>query len=292
MPSRAISTGAWGASCALALGAAACSVDTRSYTADSDTGSTHAFITVERHASMDGAELANALVAFVRIPASVDAQSAVRLVGFDAELPAMGQCSTDGQERSNSPPLNPLGRVEFLDAGDVYVRTDHAELKLAPHAFPTVTDLISGVVYATRDREAAPLPAEAAYGVDASGGFELDGIRISGIAPAMLEEVRVAGVELGAHVALPPGTPLDLTWAPGKPDDVVYAEFSNARGDRMVVCTFADEAGAGTLPVGSNQTSGQLTLHRLHVESPAVSFVGQAQLRFDFQVSAPVSFAR
>lgn len=292
MAQRIVSSAAWGACSSLALAAAACSVDTRSYTADSDTGSTHAFITVERHASPDGPELANALVAFVRIPASVDAQSAVRLVGFDAELPAAGRCSTDRDERSNTPPLSPLGRVEFLDAGDVYLRTDHAELKLAPHAFPTVTDLISGVVYATRDREAAPLPAATVYRVDASGGGELDGFDMLGTAPPMLEEVRIAGVELGPRLVLPAGTPLDLTWTPGNPDDVVYAEFSGPSGDPAIVCSFADEAGAGTLSPGADQTGGQLTLHRLHVESPAVSFVGQAELRFDFQLSVPVSFTR
>ena len=157
---------------ARALGAA-CSVAPVDYSAEADAGSsTHALITVERSSVLNSLEAprAAAFAGFVRTPPEVDANAMLRLAGFGLDLPAVGQCAEPNRERASSMPLNPLGRVEFLDAGDVTLRTSTTSALLATRALPAVTDLIAGVVYTTRDRAADPLPAATTYTLTASGG--------------------------------------------------------------------------------------------------------------------------
>ncbi|HET7540301.1 MAG TPA: hypothetical protein VFK05_10540, partial [Polyangiaceae bacterium] len=147
---------------ALAALSSACSVAPADYSAEADAGSsTHALITVERSAVLNTAEAprAAAFAGFVRTPPEVDANAMLSLAGFGLDLPAVGQCAEPNHERKSSMPLNPLGRVEFLDAGDVTLRTSSTNSPLATRALPAVTDLIAGVVYTTRDRAAEPLPA-------------------------------------------------------------------------------------------------------------------------------------
>ncbi|MET0791497.1 MAG: hypothetical protein ABW061_08240, partial [Polyangiaceae bacterium] len=104
----------------------ACSVAPVEDGADADIAtSTHALITVERSSSANSAEAprAAAFAGFVRTPPDVDASAMLRLAGFGLDLPAVGLCGEPSHDRLRKVPLSPLGRVEFLDAGDVSLRT-------------------------------------------------------------------------------------------------------------------------------------------------------------------------
>jgi len=277
-----------------ALGAA-CSVAPVDYSAEADAGSsTHALITVERSSVLNAAEAprAAAFAGFVRTPPEVDASAMLRLAGFGLDLPAVGQCAEPNHERAGSMPLSPLGRVEFLDAGDVTLRTSSTNALLATRALPAVTDLIAGVVYTTRDRAAEPLPAATTYTLSASGGL-LRAFNVNATAPAQLSAVNVAGAPLAELSSVPVHSPVSLSWAPGLGRDFVYVELSTQDGSATTRCTFRDDAGVGTVPVGAfvGTGLGEISLHRVHSEPFASGSVDAGEVRFDFEQSANVEFS-
>ncbi len=272
----------------LALG---CSAELDTFTADADTGSTHALVGVERSVSLDESETARAgvLAGFVQVPADVDSRSLFELVGLTTPLPEVGRCRPRDTATQSSP-VSSIGHVEFLEAGDVSVTTAETRTALAPHAFPTVTELISGVVYTTRDRSADPLPAATRYSLSTSGSGSIPALSVERDAPAELESITAGGVPLAELVELRASEPLDLTWAPGSPDDLVLVEVSSG-GANATLCAFRDDAGAGSVPrdvVGPG--SGRLTLHRVRSSEFAATGISVGELRFDFAISASITF--
>lgn len=270
----------------LALG---CSIEATA-PVDEEDGTTHAVIRIERAESTDGSTArAEALAGFVRVPPLVDPVNAMTLVGLGLNLPEVGECNV-GSSGAAAVPLSETARVEFLPAGDVTLEVGDSKDKLAPNAFPTVTDSISGVLYTSRNREAALLPAGVLYTVSAD---ELP-VTASERAPAALEGVTAGGVPLAEVSRLNHDAPLDLTWNVGAPDDFVYVELGTGDASRRTVCTFADDVGAGTVPLADFQPgeAGRVALHRLR--SHDFEFVSdrknRGELRFDFALSASVQF--
>lgn len=277
--------------CAVGLLAMGCSAELEHYTTDADTGSTHALVSVERSKTVDGAERAGAVASFVRIPAEADANALLEVVGLRRGRPPVGQCRS-AQTRPTSPPLSSLGRVELVEAGDVVVTANGSETSLAPHAFPTVTDLVSGVVYTTRDLSSDPLPADEPYTVRATGIGETGALTISRQAPPELEAVTLGGLPLAEVSDISLAAPVDLTWSVGAPGDVVVVELTSSDGAALAVCSFRDDTGAGTVPVGTFDVpgSGRLSLHRVRTSEFSAGDVDLGELRFDFEVAANVSF--
>ena len=278
---------------ALAALSAACSVAPVDETADADVTSTHALITVERSASENTSEAprAAAFAGFVRTPPEVDANAVLRLAGFGLDLPSVGQCAEPSRERVNSMPLSRLGRVEFLDAGDVVLRTSTTSAPLATRALPAVTDLIAGVVYTTRDRAAEPLPASTNYTLSTSGGA-LGAFNVNAGAPPLLAGVSVGTTSLAALTTVPDRRPITVTWNPRPGGDLVYVELTTQDSSVTTRCTFRDDAGVGSVPAGAFAGSGpgEISLHRVHTEPFASGSVDAGEVRFDFEQSARVEF--
>jgi hypothetical protein len=269
-------------------------VTTTDYSSDAETGSTHGLITVERTQTENSSEpaRATAFAGFVRTPPEVDANAVMHLAGFGLDLPAVGQCAGLNHERDNTMPLSPLGRVEFLDAGDVVLRTASTSAALATRAFPAVTDLIAGVVYTTRDRTAEPLPAATSYSLSTSGGA-LRPFNVNASAPALLSSISVGATALADLSSVATHAPLDISWSHGLAGDLVYVEFATQNGGTATRCTFRDEAGAGSVPANAFAGSGvgQLSLHRVHSETFTSGGVDAGEVRFDFEQSANVEFS-
>jgi hypothetical protein len=273
---------------------AACSVAPVDYSAEADAGSsTHALITVERSSVLNSLEAprAAAFAGFVRTPPDVDANAMLRLAGFGLDLPAVGQCAEPNRERASGMPLNPLGRVEFLDAGDVTLRTSTTNVPLATRALPAVTDLIAGVVYTTRDRAADPLPAATTYTLTASGGL-LHAFNVNTSAPAQLSSVNVGSTPLAELTSVAVQSALTLNWQPGLSRDFVYVELATQDASATTRCTFRDDAGAGTVPASAfvGTGLGEVSLHRVHSEQFASGSVDAGEVRFDFEQSVNVEF--
>ena len=291
---RLAPTLAFSASIAAAALGAACSVAPVDYGSEADAGSsTHALITVERSSVLNSVETprAAAFAGFVRTPPGVDASAMLRLAGFGLDLPAVGQCGEPNHERISRIPLNPLGRVEFLDAGDVMLRTSSTNALLATRALPAVTDLIAGVVYTTRDRAAEPLPAATTYTLTASGGL-LRAFNVNANAPAQLSAVNVGSTPLAELTNVAVHSAIAINWAAGLGRDLVYVELSTQDGSATTRCTFRDDAGLGSVPAGAfvGTGVGEVSLHRVHSEPFASGSVDAGEVRFDFEQSANVEF--
>ncbi len=278
----------------LSASAYGCSYGTADYSADADTGSTHGLITVERSQTENSpdAPRATAFAGFVRTPPEVDANAVMQLAGFGLDLPTLGQCAEPNQKRDGTMPLSTLGRVEFLDAGEVTLRTASTSAALATRAFPAVTDLIAGVVYTTRDRAAEPLPVATSYALSTSGGV-LKPFNVNAIAPGLLAGITVDSTALGELTTVATKAPIFLSWTPGAANDVVYAELATKNGSSALRCTFRDDAGAGVVPASAfgGAGSGELSLHRVHSEAFASGGVDAGEVRFDFEQSANVEFS-
>ena len=278
--------------CSAALG---CSVGSEPFTADADSGTTHALVTIERSTAVGalGAPRADALVGFVRVPPIADPAQVLTLVGLGLDIPAAGQCVDKLRSRDRSMPLAPLGKLEFLEAGDVALSAGSTETTLAPRAFPTVTDLVSGVVYTTRDRSADPLPAAVGYQVRTSGGQAVPALIVQGQAPQPLDGLTLGGVPLAEIATVSTARPLDFAWTPGAVSDLVYVELASDDGATRSICTFRDEAGVGTVPpeAFSAAGAGRIAVHRVRSREFTSAGVDGGELRFDFELVTNATFS-
>ncbi|MEZ4226887.1 MAG: hypothetical protein R3B13_38455 [Polyangiaceae bacterium] len=268
---------------AVALLALGCSAEIDSYTADAESGSTHALVSVERTEVLEGGERAQALATFMHLPADADARGVMESVGIAVALPNVGQCVRD-----NEPSGAYRGSVELISAGDVQLSTTDSTVGLAPHAFPTVTDVVSGLVYATRDQAAEPFPTGTNYTFKVDG--ELGAFSVTRPAPDALTAITVGGVPLSEAGALSASAPMDLTWSVGSPGDVLWVEVASAGGS-TITCAFRDDLGAATLNADLlHGGTARLSLHRLRRAEFQAPGLARGEIRFDFAVSASVTF--
>lgn len=272
----------------------ACTSEVPNYTPDADTGSRHAVISVERieTADTDGAVSADAFAQFVRVPAQAEPAKVLATTGIVRTLPAVDTCASSEDFEEFSGPMTTLGPVEFLEVGNVSITANGATTVLAPHAFPTVSDFASGVVYATRDLSAEPLPAAVPYAIRTDGSAVVSALRVQGDAPSTLDQITVNGVPIFEVDELSVKKPLDLTWAVGESTDLVYAELTMMDGGPNLLCAFRDDAGAGTIPADTFAAtgSGSIAVHRARAQTFDQTSFDTADLYFDFQQSATVEF--
>lgn len=272
----------------------ACSVTPESYATDEDTGSTQVVVAIARQESQAGNTSADALAGFLRLPASTDRQAALELAGLGVHLPEVGHCWQGEQGRSSNP-TSEVPAFEFMEAGRVRIVADGGEPhELAPHAFPSVANFVSGVLYASRERSGDGLPAGELYRVETNGG-SVGSLALEHPAPHALTDVTLNGTPLGQVERLRTDAPLDLIWTGSThPNDRVYVALTSSESSSSLVCTFEDAAGAGTLSLHAFApgTSAELSLHRLRVAWPTSpgGAVNQAELRFDFSVVRSVEF--
>jgi hypothetical protein len=148
------------------------------------------------------------------------------------------------------------------------------------------------VVYATRNRDAQPLPADAEYSLQLAGSAEVPPLSVEADAPAALESVTVGGVPIEEVTRVLSGDPLDLTWGVGEPSDLVYVELLSHDESAGVMCAFDDSEGVGTVPtaqIPALDTDVRLSVHRLRVAELQDTAFDSGEVRFDFEVSANLS---
>jgi hypothetical protein len=298
---------------ALALGSG-CSGTVASSTSPGNS-STVALLSVERSASASDPTAiprAHASAYFIRQPAGADSVLAAQLVGAALPLPAIDRCeATDGLFNQGLP-LASLEPVDLVDVGEVSLEAGQTKETMAARAFPDVIDLVSGVVYTSRDQIADPLPDGERYVFRISGSPTFPRVALGATAPSPPADVRVAGVPLeGAAIAVD-RRELALHWQAQAGNGVIYVDIvptEDGAVDR-VRCTFADDGEAtiplAVLPHGATQT---VAIHRV-VRAPAQavefdadpaqgeagpSSLDGAEIRFDlattgglrFEVAAP-----
>ena len=190
------------------------------------------------------------------------------------------------------------GTIELLDVGEIVVhalRSDlpDVSLPLAARAFPDVGELVSGVVYTSRD-ESVALPEAATYVIETSGSPSVEGFSLRLDAPAAPEGIRLGGVDLEqAEAAIISGEPLTVSWTAGDDESdriVVELESLDPSVDgSSVSCVFGDQ-GQAVVPAAFTsfvEGSELLVVVRRHrrrdVKLPGVD---EAYVDFDFAVTA------
>jgi hypothetical protein len=251
---------------------------------------THAIVVVERSAGAEAPEAvrAEAFAGFIKVPADVEPAAVLPIAELALELPLPGACRKIERDRKAAPPET-LAQSELLDAGEVTLVAGGAVTTLAPRAFPSAADAISGVVYTTRDRAAEPLPASSRYTVATSGSSALEPISVELPAPAALEGLTIAGSTFNELTSLRAAEPVELRWNAGAAGDLVYVTLTSDASSTL--CAYGDEAGRGTLPGSSVAARGSatLSLHRLRATPFTSAGLGRGELRFDFEVSGSVT---
>jgi hypothetical protein len=252
---------------------------------------THALLRIERSAQAGGQPepSGNAFAAVVRVPELADPEPLLRLSGKTPNLPGAGQCLTTNHER-DAVAASDLARAEFLDAGDVLVGANDAQTLLAPRALPLE---VLGKVYTSRDRDSAPLPSGAGYLLKTTGSDQLPSLELRVQAPDELHDVAVAGGELSGLSSLSGADEVPITWRAGDARDLVYVEvMGSPDAGSLGVCAFRDADGRGKLPRGLFGASGagSLSFHRLREVAADVPALDGAEVRFDFALTAQVSY--
>lgn len=252
---------------------------------------THALLRVERSAYVGEATPPSGLAfaGVVRVPELADPEPLLRLSGRGPTLPAAGQCLAVNDEH-DAVLARDLSRAEFLDAGEVSLGTSDAQTLLAPRAFPME---LSGVVYTSRDQASDSLPSGASYLLKTTGSPQLPGLELRVQAPEDLRDVTINGTALEALAEVTTSGELPVSWRPGNEGDLVYVEVLGTSAIGSVgVCAFRDADGRGSLPRGLFGVSGGggLALHRLRYVAADVPSLDGAEVRFDFALTAAVSF--
>ena len=109
-------------------------------------------------------------------------------------------------------PLASLGPVDLIDVGEVALEASQTRATLAARAFPDVVDLVSGVVYTTRDLVADSLPEQGDYSFKISGSPALAPMALEARRPERSTNLSVAGLPLTGQATVLPREDLSVTW--------------------------------------------------------------------------------
>jgi hypothetical protein len=242
--------------------------------------------------SGDGeASTAQAMAHFAR--SSGDKLETLAAAGLVDLVPEGGTCQKPSSFSGTS--FASVEEVLLLDVGEVTLSPALGAddpISLAPHAFPSVSGFVSGVVYTSRGRSAEALPSGVAYRVAISGGADLPGFQIHGAAPNDLTDVTLGGEPLSRVLQLSTSEPLDVTWnvnssvtdshQPTGLHDLVLVDLADGEdGSVFVRCAFADEVGSGTIPresVSELSGSGRVIIHRHRVMQSTLSTLARSAL--------------
>lgn len=256
--------------------------------ADASTSTTTPIFGVERVVRLGAAPTTSAAAwaRVVRVQRGADEALAAELVGAVAPAPARGTCAADAAVAS-SIALATISPIDLLDVGAVAVVAGAARVPLAARVFPDVVDLVSGVVYTSRDRAADGLPEGTPYAFSASGGASFGAIDVVAEAPLAPANVALDGVPLADDTSVAPATEWALSWDVADADagDVVWVELRAEGSVSRTRCAF-DDTGKGIVPAGAVPPGAGFTLavHRRRTLAARTSSGADAEIAFDFAV--------
>lgn len=292
-----------GASLLLATGCTVAVVDEGTAADEDETTTAQGNVSVERVVALGEGTVGRTHVSarFVRVSGGIDQRTAERVVGSARlEQDARGGCSWQQAPVASTPDAE--GSIELLDVGEIVVRAGARALPLAARAFPDVGDLVSGVVYTSRDHS-SELPEASTYSIETSGSPLVAGFSVQVDAPSTPAGVFVSqpslvrlGIErlpLEAEFTIESGEELVVGWDAGRPSlgDRIYLDLVAAEQGQRLRCVFEDD-GEGVVPAQLNGfASGaeiDIALHRYRraMVRRASGVIDEAVVDFDFAVAA------
>ncbi len=203
-----------------------CSATVEDPVSGEETGVVHGAVVVERTVAADGRAASQARVSarFMRLE-GIDASTAERVVATRRFQPgeAVG-CRWLATDEA-ALPASASGSIEMVDVGDIVVHAldGGRDTPLVTRAFPDVGDLVSGVVYTSRDD--SWLPDAEGYLIEVAGSDEVDGFSLRLDAPEVPAAMSFDGVGLAELDAVRPGEAVELRWTPGGPSDELYVDI-------------------------------------------------------------------
>lgn len=258
---------------------AACSANlVAQETADADTSAVAAMVVVEQSTGPGEASHTESVARFLRTHGGID-DTARAMVGADLDVPALGTCKAIAVGEGSAP-ARPL---ELLDVGALTLDGTGSHASLVARRVPDVVDLVSGVVYTTRE---AP-----AFGgkvtLHAAGSQDLEGFTVTADAPSAIEQLRINGADASASLlVISASAPhAELSWVAGA--DTVYVDLAAGKSPASTRCAFKDD-GFATLALPADVTT--LTVHRVRQLPLHARGVDEGTLRFD--TSRVIAFAR
>lgn len=250
--------------------------------AETTSSTATAVIVVERTAGPGEAVRGDAVTArFVRVSGGPVDDSALRMAGVAADIPAAGTCFAPSD---NAPSV--LGRaVELLDVGPVTLSSQATEgasksTVLMPRLMPDPAGVVSGVFYSSRSADV--FSPSSRVTLRSSGGADLvDGFNVTVTAPHDVSDVRVTVVPAG----------LEVSWDATEADahDLVYVDVLSPAPRVVMRCTGTD-SGRLLVPAVPGAEEGQIAVHRLHKEGFRARGIEPGEVRFD--VARVVTFRR
>ncbi|MEM9696168.1 MAG: hypothetical protein AAGA56_26725 [Myxococcota bacterium] len=257
--------------CALVVVATGCGVvveDDASIAADTELA-THldarGVVSITGTAVEVGATRTRISARFVRLAGTLDWDDADHLVGALAStLPRRAGCvphETESARPANraADPLGRVGAIELLDLGEVAVRLDaspQARIPLVSRAFPDVAEVVSGLVYTSRDAQVIPdgarLVVEGGHTGDERFSVAVD-------LPSLRGTVDISPTD---------GAAASVAWEVGEPGDWVTLHLKGS--GQSYDCSFED-TGVATIPgevvraIGDSEAGFDIDFHRLRM---------------------------
>jgi hypothetical protein len=271
----------------------------------------HGAVGVERVFSLTAGQVSlrtRVSARFLRARGGIDLSTAEELVSSPTRLadaspralqPSRGCSWIDGNHGfAPARAKDRKGTVELVDVGEVTLRTGAASVALAQRAFPDVGDVVSGVVYTSRD-DKSDLPVGTGYSVETTGSARVPGLRAQLDAPVAPAPVAIGGVELSGpagRLELSSSEPLALTWEAGASAsrDRIVVDIATDAGKRLR-CAFDDRGGA---TIAANYLSPfegsevEISVHRHRHERVTANGIDGAVIDFDFAVATRATVTR
>lgn len=273
------------------LGGCSANVAASADVADAEASPAAAVIVVERTSGEPSR--GEAVARFVRGRSAPLDERALRWLGLEPDLPAIGSCAKVASE----PGAMPSTGVRLLDVGRVTIATDGSSdrepttMELVRRRVPDVVDLVSGVVYTASTAE---LPTRGAFDVRVVGEPDLGAVRVSADFAGEPAGIRVQGQDANGPVVLATDAPIDVTWDAARGDDLVYVDFvgADALGRKTTTRCTASDGGRAVFSIASallGDTDSAVVVHRMHRASFRAAGIERGELRLDFAREIPVT---
>ena len=231
-----------------------------------------------------------AAAAFLRVWGGADEKVAAHLVGADLFLPELGHCAPVETLRDNG--LTSVNPIDLIDVGEVTVETETAKAILAARVFPDIADLISGVLYTTRDGASTNLPGAGTYRLRVTGSPTFPPTVVQAMAPGPISGLLVDDRPVQTDPLLLERGDVSIQWSPSGAD-LVYVDLASTDDGfaERVRCAFPD-VGHGILPAGilPHSPAQRLSVHQLHGEPVREPGVDSGEIRFDEAATANLRF--